>query len=73
MITILICTMYNTSDRVVSDIQTQAEGEISDIHRCECCKWLVKLINFIHQIYSKVILKIPIVQDEKMISFVFPS
>ena len=38
-------TIYNMSGRVVSDIQTRAEGEslyISDQHGRECCKWLKK-------------------------------
>jgi hypothetical protein len=34
------CTIYNMSGRVVSDIQTRAEGRYPIQHGRECCKWL---------------------------------
>ena len=41
-IILLLSTIYNMSGRVVSDIQTRAEGEIEFVypiqHGRECCK-----------------------------------
>ena len=44
-----VCTIYNMSDHVVSDRQTQAEGEscVSDTTQTQWCHCLVKLSNFI--------------------------
>ena len=42
-----VCTIYNMSDHVVSDRQTQAEGEscVSDTTQTQWCHCLVKHSN----------------------------
>ena len=58
-----ICTIYNMSGHIVSDIHTF----IYPIqHRRECCNWLVKRLDENVRILEKIELKVYVNQHENM-------